>query len=189
MAGRFSHFPTRFHSFPFPLYIRDIFFASPLTSLLHTLLYFFFSRNKEKSRNRAMVGWLQRFPLYSQFPDGGPPMTRRADTRDQFSRPIRSRRAPFVWCHVETVTLEGENGQEIAGILATCPKCGAKTSSFGTSSRSVSRCLALFSEVCEAGTPHFYGDAANKPRPQTPVEVKVQAALDRIYGAITQGKN
>lgn len=59
-------------------------------------------------------------------------------------------------CEIEEVTLEGDSGREIDGIQATCTACDHKTESFGTSERSVKRCLILMREECPQGEENFY---------------------------------
>ena len=51
---------------------------------------------------------------------------------------------------------ENDNGIMVAGILATCTKCGHETFSFGTSDASVRRCLALMRDECPEEETNFY---------------------------------
>ena len=60
-----------------------------------------------------------------------------------------------VECSTDEVELEGDYG-EVAGIRATCGKCGHTTESFGTSDRSTKRCLVLMREECPEGEENFY---------------------------------
>jgi hypothetical protein len=61
-----------------------------------------------------------------------------------------------VRCEVRDVSIETDYGREIAGVRATCLRCGNETESFGTSGRSVSRCLALMRKQCPGGEDNLY---------------------------------
>lgn len=60
---------------------------------------------------------------------------------------------------IATDFMENDNGHEVEGICATCTRCGHETQSFGTSERSVKRCLALLREECPNSEENFYVDA------------------------------
>lgn len=60
-----------------------------------------------------------------------------------------------VECTVEYVDLEGDY-EDVEGVRVTCTKCGHTTESFGTSSRSIRRCLALMNEECSCNEDNFY---------------------------------
>lgn len=60
-----------------------------------------------------------------------------------------------VSCEIEETELEGDYGM-VASIHASCSRCGHETESFGTSERSIQRCLALMREECPAGESNFY---------------------------------
>lgn len=63
-----------------------------------------------------------------------------------------------VECIIEQVELDGDYGP-VPGICATCTRCDHKTESFGTSSRSVRRCLAIMREECpENEDNHYFAD-------------------------------
>lgn len=62
-------------------------------------------------------------------------------------------------CEIEEVDLESEDGRSVPGIRATCSQCGHETESFGTSDKSVRRCLALMREECPEGEENFYVNA------------------------------
>ncbi len=49
-------------------------------------------------------------------------------------------------------------GGSILGIVARCTKCDHVTESWGTTERSVRRCLALMREECPEGETNFYVD-------------------------------
>ncbi len=60
-------------------------------------------------------------------------------------------------CIIEhDVQIENDEGRMVKGVRATCDCCGAITESFGTSSASVRRCLALMREECEQGEGAFF---------------------------------
>jgi hypothetical protein len=61
-------------------------------------------------------------------------------------------------CEIEEVLLENDHGLEIESIRATCSKCGHIVESFGTSGRSVKRCLVLMKEECPEGEENYYVD-------------------------------
>lgn len=63
---------------------------------------------------------------------------------------------PKVECEVTECELENENGNLVPGVEVTCSKCGHTTQSFGTSSRSIKRCLVLLREECPRGEKNFY---------------------------------
>lgn len=56
-----------------------------------------------------------------------------------------------VECEIEEITDQGQ-----PAIQATCSQCEHVTTSFGTSERSVKRCLALMREECPEGEENFY---------------------------------
>ena len=57
---------------------------------------------------------------------------------------------------IEEEMLENDEGREIEGVVATCSACDHVTESFGTSERSVKRCLVLMREECPLGQDNFY---------------------------------
>jgi hypothetical protein len=59
-------------------------------------------------------------------------------------------------CAIDEVELENEEGREVPGIIATCSKCGHSTESFGTSDKSVKRCLLLMRQECPNRKHNFY---------------------------------
>jgi hypothetical protein len=61
-----------------------------------------------------------------------------------------------VECTVEQCELENDRGMMIPGVVVTCSKCGHFTESFGTTSRSIKRCLVLLREECPQGEKNFY---------------------------------
>lgn len=61
-----------------------------------------------------------------------------------------------VYCTAEDTYLDGEYGQPIESVEITCGSCHHTTVSYGTSSRSVNRCLVLLREECPRGQRNFY---------------------------------
>jgi hypothetical protein len=61
-----------------------------------------------------------------------------------------------VECEVDEVELESEDGRTVEGVQATCSRCDHQTESFGTSDRSVKRCLVLMREECPRNEENFY---------------------------------
>lgn len=49
---------------------------------------------------------------------------------------------------VEEVLLENEDGREVPGVCVTCTRCEAAAECFGTSERSVTRCIMELKESC-----------------------------------------
>jgi hypothetical protein len=63
---------------------------------------------------------------------------------------------PKVICEIEECDLDNENDNLIPGVRATCSKCGHQTEAFGTSERSIIRCLAQMREECPEGEKNYY---------------------------------
>jgi len=64
-----------------------------------------------------------------------------------------------IGCTIEhDVQLEGDHGI-VMGVRATCTCCDAMTEAFGTTSKSVRRCLAQMREECDQGEDaYFFAD-------------------------------
>ena len=61
-----------------------------------------------------------------------------------------------VRCIIEEALLENDEGHEVEGVAAVCTRCGHRTESFGTTDRSVRRCLVLMREECPLDERNFY---------------------------------
>ncbi len=61
-----------------------------------------------------------------------------------------------VKCDIAEVDLQNDEGHDVAGVVATCSRCDHQTESFGTSERSVRRCLVLMREECPEGENNYY---------------------------------
>lgn len=61
-----------------------------------------------------------------------------------------------VECTVTETMLANNEGREQPGIVVECGRCDHKTESFGTSDRSVKRCLVMLKEECPLGERNFY---------------------------------
>jgi ribosomal protein S27E len=61
-----------------------------------------------------------------------------------------------VICEVMETELENDDGRWVDGVVATCGDCGNTTESFGTSERSVRRCLVMMRDECPEGASNFY---------------------------------
>jgi hypothetical protein len=59
-------------------------------------------------------------------------------------------------CSILFTELENEEGYLVEGVSACCSRCGHETESYGTSDRSVRRCLVLMREECPEGENNFY---------------------------------
>lgn len=64
-------------------------------------------------------------------------------------------------CYVEKVLLPGPSGREIEGVEVTCSKCHESRTSFGTGSRSITRCLAMLNNSCPLGEDNIYAEESN----------------------------
>lgn len=61
-----------------------------------------------------------------------------------------------VECEVEEIDLENEKGRTQEGVKVKCSECGHETQSFGTSEKSIKRCLVLLKEECPRNERNFY---------------------------------
>lgn len=61
-----------------------------------------------------------------------------------------------VECEIEETTIETDDGRDIDSIRATCSRCGHVTESYGTSERSVKRCLVLMRDECPEAEDNYY---------------------------------
>ncbi len=59
-------------------------------------------------------------------------------------------------CSIDFTELETDEGHLVDGVSALCSRCGHETQSFGTSDRSIRRCLVLMREGCPEGEDNFY---------------------------------
>jgi len=82
-------------------------------------------------------------------------------------------------CDIDYVDLENDDGYEVEGVCATCPRCGHAIESYGTSDASVRRCLVLLREDCPNGERNYYFDASDQPERESPIA----AAYERGYAA------
>jgi hypothetical protein len=56
---------------------------------------------------------------------------------------------------IERIDLDGDYAP-VPSVQATCTRCGHRTQSYGTSGRSVRRCLATLREECPQGEKNYY---------------------------------
>lgn len=62
-----------------------------------------------------------------------------------------------VECSVEETDLVNDQGRKVRGVRVSCGQCGHETESFGTTERSITRCLMLLKEECpNAAKGNFY---------------------------------
>jgi len=64
-----------------------------------------------------------------------------------------------VTCTISEEEVENDDGLWLDGVVATCTKCQNTTSSAGTSSSSIARCLAIMREECPRREANFYVEA------------------------------
>ena len=65
----------------------------------------------------------------------------------------------LVTVSVNQTEVENDNGYPVASVEAECSRCGHRAQSFGTSDRSVKRCLVLLREECPKHESNFYREA------------------------------
>lgn len=58
-------------------------------------------------------------------------------------------------CTVDYIELDGDYGP-IESVSVTCTRCGHSVESYGTSERSIRRCLVMLREQCREGENNFY---------------------------------
>lgn len=61
-----------------------------------------------------------------------------------------------VRCSIDYISLDGDYGNEIPSVSATCGRCGYETESYGQSEASILRCLVLMREDCPEGEENWY---------------------------------
>ena len=61
-----------------------------------------------------------------------------------------------VTCSVHHTSGENDHGHDVECVAVACSRCGHTTTSFGTSDRSIRRCLVLLREECPLGEHNFY---------------------------------
>ena len=59
-------------------------------------------------------------------------------------------------CSIEYVTLDGDYDTKVQGVRAICSRCGKAVESFGTSERSIKRCLVLMNKGCKCRENNYY---------------------------------
>jgi hypothetical protein len=59
-------------------------------------------------------------------------------------------------CRIDYVTLDGDYGTKVQSVMATCSRCGKTTESFGTSTKSIKRCLFLMNKDCKCREDNLY---------------------------------
>ena len=61
-----------------------------------------------------------------------------------------------VECEVEETEEENDNGRMQPCVKVTCGECGHVETSFGTSDKSIRRCLVMLKENCPRGEKNYY---------------------------------
>ncbi len=61
-----------------------------------------------------------------------------------------------VECEVGVYQVDNGKGYMVDATYATCPRCGKVAESFGTTQRSVRRCLAVLSKDCPNNEKNYY---------------------------------
>ncbi len=59
-------------------------------------------------------------------------------------------------CVVTEGEVENEKGRMVPGVIVRCGECDHVEEAFGTSERSVKRCLVLLRENCPRGEENYY---------------------------------
>lgn len=76
-----------------------------------------------------------------------------------------------VACDVYYIDITNDEGYEVEGVMAECPRCGAVTESYGNHEGSIKRCLAAFSDECTRGENNWYVEV--------PIEPKASEVVDK----------
>lgn len=77
-----------------------------------------------------------------------------------------------VFCDVDYVMVEANDGRQQPGVRVSCSRCGAQEESFGTTERSIRRCMMLLKEGCQDGTDNYYAAAdAKEQRSYTKLDI------------------
>lgn len=61
-----------------------------------------------------------------------------------------------VACAVDEIERENEEGWPVPAVVVICRRCSYETRSFGTTARSVRRCLAMMYRGCPNGEKNLY---------------------------------
>ncbi len=61
-----------------------------------------------------------------------------------------------VECEITPTELDGDDGRQIDSVRARCTHCDHETEAYGTSDRSIRRCLVQMREECPRGENNFY---------------------------------
>ena len=69
-----------------------------------------------------------------------------------------------VLCRVDRRQLQNENYREVDGVIVTCGKCNHEEQAFGSSERSVKRCLVSLRENCPLGEENYYDEEPLHPQ-------------------------
>ncbi len=88
-------------------------------------------------------------------------------------------------CDIGYVDLENDDGYEVEGVCATCPRCGHETESYGTSDASVHRCLVLLREECPNDERNYYLDPSDESR-RSPTEAAYKRGYEDGRAAATR---
>ena len=59
-------------------------------------------------------------------------------------------------CRIDEIELESDGGHPMDSVSATCGKCNHSTESFGTTDKSVRRCLLMPRHECPRRNANFY---------------------------------
>ena len=66
------------------------------------------------------------------------------------------RKERSVYWEVEFTELENDKGKLVDGVMVTCGRCDHCVESYGTSPKSIRRCLYLLQEECPYGEENDY---------------------------------
>ena len=61
-----------------------------------------------------------------------------------------------VVCEIDEIDVAKEGGSTVKGVMATCSRCNHTTESYGTSEKSIKRCLVMMREECPEGEENYY---------------------------------
>ena len=61
-----------------------------------------------------------------------------------------------VFCEIDEIDVTKEGGFTVKSVMATCSRCNHTTESYGTSEKSIKRCLVMMREECPEGEENYY---------------------------------
>lgn len=69
-----------------------------------------------------------------------------------------------IGCNVDFTTKPGNYGRPTDVCRVTCSRCGNSTESFGSSEKSVRRCMLMLSKSCPRGEKNYYTESFHEQK-------------------------